>query len=231
VQRGLIVTAFIMLSFLPLFADTKEEASAALNVELENEFYMTFNYGASASWLTRIIDQSGRSNFVFNDFLPGLYFNAELQNVPHFTPAARIAAFYPLISTFNNVPQKSNTPLHFAIDLVAGIRFKMEWNIFRFSAGPGLHMFFMSADRWNYLNMGIAAAAGFELALTPGWTLLIDGFASLDNGNLGMNQRMEPFSITYQYQVCVGIRYSKKMVNSTALFMPIDEEMVITIDR
>ena len=220
----LFVTLFFILFVSSASAEINERAVNADNP------YLTLNYGASASWLTRIIEQNERSNFVLRDFLPGLYFTAELQNIKFVTPEIRLTAFYPLISTFNYVPQLSKTPLHFGADFFAGARIETGWNVFRMNTGLGLHMFFMSADRWNYLNMGVAAVAGIELAFSYGWSLLIDGFASIDNGNLGTNRQMEPFDITYQYQTSIGVRYSAKKRNDTALFIPKDSPQII-LDR
>ena len=201
-----------MLAVNPIYADEAEGTA-----EQEKNLYATYSYGATASWLTRIINQSERSNFVFRDFLPGLYFNAELRNVRHVTPVARLAVYYPLISTFNLVPQKANTPLHFGTDLCIGGRFETEWKSLKANAGPGLHLLFLSADRWNYLNLGLGVVGGLELALSPGWALLLDGFASIDNGNLGSNRIMEPFDVTYQYQMGIGVRYSRKTNSGAAL--------------
>ena len=175
------------------------------------KLFLQFTQGITAAWLTRIVNQTGRSNFVFRDFLPGLYFAAELHNLKYVTPAVRVAAYYPLISTFNLMPQESKTPLHIGADLFAGLRFEKEMNQFiRVNGGPGLHLFFLNSDRWNFLNMGAAVFAGIEYLLNSRWSLLADGFASLDNGNLGANRRMEPFDIVYQYQVDFGFRYSTR---------------------
>jgi hypothetical protein len=184
-----------------------------------DKLFVSFSYGAVASWLTRIIDQTGRSNFVFRDFLPGLYFGAELRNVKYITPMVRLTAYYPLISSFNRVPQKPNSPLHFGIDFYTGFRFGFDIKEFvRLHLGPALHMHFLNAERWNYFNLGAAAVAGLEVPLTRRWTLLVDGIASLDNGNLGANRRMEPFDKVFQYQAGVGCRYSKRMLNEKPLF-------------
>jgi len=227
---ALVVTVFFFLG--PLFAETVEYADTsgtAGNIAASSP-YLTFNYGASAAWLTRIIEQTGRSNFVLRDFLPGLYFTAELQNIKRVTPEIRFTAFYPLHSSFNYVPQLPKSPLHFGTDLFAGARIGTGWDIFRLNAGLGLHMLFLSSDRWNYFNLGAAAAAGIELAFSYGWSLLIDGFVSIDNGNFGMNQYMEPFNITYQYQASIGVRYSKIKRNDSALFIPKESPPVI-LDR
>ena len=229
---SLIITAVFILTVFPVFAETIDESNKeAVVITNLNKPFITLNYGATASWLTRIIEQTGRSNFVLKDFLPGLFLNAEMQNISYFSPAIRAAAYYPLISSFNNMPQLPKTPLHFAVDLFAGMRFKKDWKFLTLSGGPGLHMLFMTADRWNYLNLGFAAAVGFELAITSKWSLLIDGFASIDNGNLGANKQMEPFDVTYQYQTAIGVRYSKKKRNNLALIMPKTENQAIILNR
>jgi hypothetical protein len=191
----------------------------------DNKPFLTFSYGAAASWLTRIINQTERSNFVFRDFMPGLYFGMELRNLQYITPFLRLTAYYPLISTFNLMPQKPNTPMHIGADFYTGLSFTLSIKeVVRLYAGPALHMFFLNADRWNYFNIGASAIGGVELALSPGWTLLVDGAASLDNGNLGTNRIMEPFTTVFQYQAGFGFRYSKKMQNSRPLFAKKDNE-------
>ena len=228
------VTAILMFLASPVFAETFEEAAEIFEEKFEemvtleipeeinqnNRLFVTYKYGFTASWLTRIIYQTERSNFVLRDFLPGTYFTVELQNIPLITPEVRIAAYYPLSSTFNRMEQHPNTPLHIGADLFAGARMETGWNFIKVNGGLGLHMFFLTSDRWNYINLGLAAVVGIDFALSPGWTLLIDGFASFDNGNLGANQYMEPFNITYQYQTGIGVRYSGKKPNTSALFMP-----------
>jgi hypothetical protein len=180
-----------------------------------------FSEGVAASWLTRIIKQTGRSNFVFGDFLPGLYFSMKMANFNLLTPMIRLAAYYPLESTFNKIPQPAKTPLHYAADLFAAPNFELDMIKYaRFNLAPGLHLFFLNSERWNYLNVGVAGLAGVELPLTRGWTVLINGMVSLDNGNLGGNRNMEPFDIVYQYQVDIGIRYSKKAPNEFSYIRP-----------
>jgi len=182
-------------------------------------YFLLFSEGLTCSWLTRIIKQTGRSNFVFEDFLPGLYFRMDLHTTMNITPMLRIAALYPLISTFNQFPQKPKTPLHYGADMNLGLNFKLlEFAYFRLNAGPAAHLFFLNSDRWNYLNLGAAAFIGMELPVSQGWTLICNGFASLDYGNLGDNRNMEPFDIAYQYQVDIGARYSKKLKNRMSLF-------------
>jgi len=209
----------VTLALSPALYAQDEEIPPPSPPDQSNNIFFTFNQGASAAWLTRVINQNERSNFVFRDFLPGLYFGAELRSLPYIIPMARLAAYYPLTTTFNDMPQKPVTPLHFAADMVIGLRFEpFTIKYVRINAGPGLHLFFLNADRWNYFNVGAAAAAGVELPLVTRWTLLVDGYASIDNGNWGSNRQMEPFDIAWQYQINVGFRYSRKKENSSPLF-------------
>lgn len=130
---------------------------------------------------------------------------------------ARLTAYYPMTSTFNKIPQKPKTPLHFGVDFISGLKFELiRMKYLRFNAGPALHLFFLNSERWNYLDLGGAGFAGFELPLTTSWTVLLNGYASLDYGNLGGNRDMEPFDIVFQYQVDIGIRYSKKLCNGNS---------------
>jgi len=182
-------------------------------------YYLLLSEGVTCSWMTRIIKQTGRSNFVFEDFLFGLYYRMDLHTPKIITPMLKIALLYPLSSTFNKFPQKPKTPLHYGADMNLGVNFKiLDFAYFRLNAGPAAHLFFLNSDRWNYLNLGAVAFVGMELPVSQRWTLLCNGFAALDYGNLGGNRNMEPFDIAYQYQVDIGVRYSKKHRNNTSLF-------------
>jgi hypothetical protein len=228
-KKLLALTCFTLLSLslaVGVFAQEKDE-TPAVNAEAVNfaeddgrqPLFLLFSEGPAFSWLTRIKKQSGRSNFVFNDFLLGLFFRMDMPLTEYFTPMVRLAALYPLISTFNQVPQKPNNPLHFGVDMNLGLSFKIfDFSYFRLNTGPALHMFFLNSERWNYFDLGAAAFLGMELPMSPGWTVVCNGFASLDNGNLGGNRDMEPFNITYQYQLDIGVRYSRKLRNKTSLF-------------
>jgi hypothetical protein len=215
--------AFLILGSV-IYAQEQETELLPLSFETDKAdlgtmIFPTYNYGTTVSWLNRIIRQTGRSNFVFRDFLPGLFFDVELGNIKLITPMFRLAAYYPLVSTFNQMPQDPNTPLHYSADVLTGAKFKLlNTSCLRVNAGPALHLLFLNSDRWNYFDLGIAAVAGIELPLASRWTLLVNGNASLDNGNLGGNRLMEPFDIVYQYQFDIGVRYSKKIENATFLF-------------
>ncbi|MDL2230063.1 hypothetical protein LJC14_07435, partial [Treponema sp. OttesenSCG-928-L16] len=67
--------------------------------------FIVFNEGAAATWVTRIIKQDGRSNFVFTDFMPGAYIGIKTMNMQPLNSTIRLAAYYPLLFKFNDVPQ------------------------------------------------------------------------------------------------------------------------------
>jgi len=224
---SLFVTIIIFLAFIPITVVHAQEDGINIienGVNKEEKIpgwpYFIFSEGAASSWLTRIIFQTERSNFVFEDFLVGLYFRTDLENFKYFTPMTRLAVYYPLVSTFNDFPQLPKNPLHYGVDLTTGVRFDiLEFKYFRLNFGPALHMFFLNTDRWNYFNLGAAVFLGMEVPLTKNWTFLAGAFASLDNGNLGANRQMEPFDVVYQYQIEAGVRYSKKITNKDFLFV------------
>ncbi|MDR0720718.1 MAG: hypothetical protein LBF78_13865 [Treponema sp.] len=188
-----------------------------------NKPFVVFNEGISAAWLTKIVKKSDRSNFVDRYFMPGLYVNMKTVNMEPFNSLVRLALYYPLLHSFNRMPQYPQNYFHFAIDFFAGIDFELKmWHFLSFNFSPGLHLLFHNDDRWNYLNMGIGGLAGMELPISRRWTIFIDGIASFDNGNFGTNRDMEPFDIVYQYQLALGVRYSKRLPNQYPYIKPVE---------
>jgi hypothetical protein len=183
--------------------------------------FLVWNEGVSTTWVTRIIRQEDRSNFVFSDFMFGMYLGVQSVNMQPLNSVIRLTAYYPVTAKFNTFPQIPKSPLHYALDLFAGVDFELNmWQMVRFNLAPGLHVFFQNADRWNYVNVGIGGLAGLELPLTRGWTFMVNGIASLDDGNLGTNSTMEPYNFVYQYQLDLGVRYSKKNSNPKPYIKP-----------
>lgn len=183
--------------------------------------FVTFNYGASATWVTRIKKQTGRSNFVYNDFLAGLYFTTELRKLAFFDIMLRVAAYYPLSYTFNKVPQTIAQPLAFGFDGFLGINFKFSiFDKLYIDLAPGAHVLYQMSDRFNFIDLGVAAMLGLEFPISPRWTILMNGYASLDYGNLGTNMHMEPYDIVWQYQTSFGVRYSKRAQNPNPYIKP-----------
>lgn len=186
-----------------------------------NGFFLLFDQGATAAWNTRIIKQTERSNFVFEDFLAGLYFTTRTKNFSSLLPIklpfellGRVAAYYPLSHTFNKYPQPPINMLNFGVDVflapVVQINF---WDYAYLDIAAGPHFLYQKSDRWHYVHLGIGGMLGVQMPLARRWTLLLNGMASLDNANLGSNKKMEVYDLAWQYQASFGFRYSKRAPN------------------
>lgn len=190
-------------------------------IATRNKFCVYFDEGATASWNTRLIKQSGRSNFVFQDFMAGLYFTTRTKNfdvlVPFPLPVelfARVAAYYPLIHTFNDYPQKAVNVLNFGVDFMLAPVLQISFLDYVYlDLAAGLHVLYQMSDRWHYVHLGAVGMVGLQLPIARRWTLLLNGFASIDNANLGSNKHMESYDLAWQYQASVGVRYSKNTPN------------------
>ena len=179
-----------------------------------NKPFIVFNEGVTGAWVTRVITQSGRSNFVFRDFLGGAFLTLETKNMEPLDSMVRLSVYYPLSYSFNKHPQVSKNMFNFAFDLFAAPVFQLNmWNFVRFNLAPGLHFLYQMGDRWNYIDLGIGGMAGVEMPIARRWTLKINGYLSFDYGNFGTNRDMEPYDYVWQYQLDLGIRYSKKAPN------------------
>ena len=185
-----------------------------------NGFFLLFDQGATAAWNTRIIKQTGRSNFVFEDFLAGLYVTTRTKNFSSLLPVipfevlARVAAYYPLSHTFNDYPQPPVNMLNFGVDVFLAPVVQINFGDYAYldlAAGP--HFLYQKADRWHYVHLGIGGMLGVQMPLARRWTLLLNGMASLDNANLGSNKKMEVYDLAWQYQASFGFRYSKRAPN------------------
>ena len=176
--------------------------------------FVVFDYGLSAAWVTRIQKQTGRSNFVFGHTLAGLYVTMETMNIKPCDSVLRLAAYYPLANTFNQVPQISKQPILYAFDLAFMPLFRADmWNYVRINFAPGIHVFYQLTDDWHYIQAGVIGMAGVELPLARRWTIFANGLASFDYANFGSNKDMFPIDLAWTYQVSLGFRYSKKDEN------------------
>ncbi len=193
-------------------SDTEQEIPLDPNTGFPvilNKPFLVFNEGITGSWITRIIKQTGRSNFVFKDFMAGAYFSLETKNMQPVDSMVRFAVYYPLSFKFNGHHQEPKNMLNFAFDLFAAPVFlQMDmWNYLRFNITAGLHFLYQMGDRWNYINLVIGALAGMELPVARRWTMLINGYMSIDYGNFGTNRQLEPYEIISHYQ------HNKKIQN------------------
>lgn len=178
--------------------------------------FVIFDYGLSCSWVNRVVNQEdfGRSNFNYQDFLVGAYVTMQTMHMKPLNSMVRLAGYYPMSFTFNDVPQVSKAILRGSADLFAGILFELDmWNYVRINLAPGLHVFYQYSDRFNFVHVGGAALANIELPIAKHWTIKLDGIASIDYGNFGSNKNIEVYDVCWQYQLDLGFRYSKKAPN------------------
>jgi hypothetical protein len=213
-ETGAVSGAPLMTGLFPPGGEDLSSTAPDGDPKADKLFFL-LNEGLTASKLTRIIKQSGRSNFVFEDFMTGLYFGMETVNLKPLDCFFRFSLYYPLSFTFNKVPQIPKNIIRYASDLMVGPVFNIDfWRWVQFNLEPALHLLYQNSDRWNYINLGIAGRAGLEVPLFEKWTVLLNGVFSFDYGNLGSNAVMEPYDIVYQYQIDFGIRYSKRQANT-----------------
>jgi|SRR5574344_1880798 hypothetical protein len=215
-------TALLMflLSATILFA-SDEKTTEALDPKtgfpvITDKPFIMFNEGITSTQITRIVYQTdyNRSNLVYQDYMVGVYCGFITKNMMPLNSTIRIAAYYPVYYTFNGMQQTAKQMFLYGIDLFAGPVFQSNmWQYVRINIAPGLHFLYEVTDNWAYINLGGGFLAGAELPLARHWTILVDGYFSLDYGNFGSNQKMMPCDIVWQYQLDVGFRFSIKGAN------------------
>ena len=219
IKRNIVLCVIFTLLASLSFAENVESTSDDLNPKtgfpnISEKPFVVFDYGLSAAWVTRIQKQTGRSNFVFDYTMVGLYATMETVNIKPCDSILRFAAYYPLLNTFNDVPQIAKQPILYAFDLAYMPLFRADmWNYVKINFAPGLHVMYQLTDDWHYIQFGLIGLAGVELPLARRWTILANGLASFDYANLGSNRDMFPIDWAWSYQVSLGVRYSKKKEN------------------
>ena len=213
-------TILMIGSLIAAAAFSQEDSdSVALNPktgfpEITEKPFLTFDYGPSVSWVTRLQKQQGRSNFVFEDTMVGLYFSMRLENMMPINSMLRFAAYYPIYSTFNKVPQTPKQTLLYGFDLFFGTIFEADmWKYIRIQFSPGVHFLYQLSDSWHYMSLGVGAMLASEFPISERWTITLNAFGSFDYANLGSNAAMFPFDLSWQYQAAIGVRYSRKKPN------------------
>ena len=179
--------------------------------------FIMFNEGAAYTLITRLEKQDKRSNFVRQNHLAGLFFSLQTENMKPVNSMIRIAAYYPFFNTFNGMQQYPKQTILYAFDLLAAPMFQADmWKYVRLNFAGGLHYMYQLTDEYHMNYLGGGLLAGVELPLARKWTILTDGTATLDYPNLGTNRLVQPFDFAWQYNVSVGVRYSKKGENKYA---------------
>ena len=179
--------------------------------------FIMFNEGAAYTLITRLEKQDKRSNFVRQNHLAGLFFSLQTENMKPVNSMIRIAAYYPFFNTFNGMQQYPKQTILYAFDLLVAPMIQADmWKYVRLNFAGGLHYMYQLTDEYHMNYLGGGLLAGVELPLARRWTILTDGTATLDYPNLGTNRLVQPFDFAWQYNVSVGVRYSKKGENKYA---------------
>ncbi|MCQ2584384.1 MAG: hypothetical protein MJ185_02245 [Treponema sp.] len=183
--------------------------------EIEDKPFALFNEGVSAAQITRIITQDERSNFVWQDYYMGMFFEVQTANMQPYNSILRLTAYYPIYHTFNGMKQIQTQMFLYGLDLFYGVMFESDmWKYVGFKWAIGPHFAYNMTDEWHHMDAGIGALLGAELPLEKKWTIIADGLASLDYGNFGSNRKIMPYNVVWQYQLGIGFRYSKKGINT-----------------
>jgi len=181
--------------------------------------YVMFNEGAAFSSITRIIYQKdyNRSNFVWQNYLVGLYCEMQTGNMKPVDSLARIAVYYPFAHTFNGMDQPAKQPILYAFDAYYGPLFQTDmWKYVRINFSLGPHILYELSDEYHHLEAGGAVLIGIELPVATYWTIINNGMLSLDYGNLGSNRVIQPYDLVWNYQIELGVRFSLKGANTYA---------------
>lgn len=213
-KRFAASSLFILL--ISLFAAAEEQTDPKTGFPVINpKPYVIFNEGVACGQITRIIKQEERSNFVWQDYLLGAYCGIQTKNMQPCNSIVRFAAYYPFYYTFNGMQQYQLQTVLYAFDLFAAPLFEADmWKYVRINFAPGIHFLYQLSDRYHYANLGLGAMLGLELPLAYHWTILLNGIASADYGNLGTNKRITPYDYCWEYQLELGVRYSRKSPNT-----------------
>lgn len=190
--------------------------------QTSDQFFFLFNEGVSGAMTTRIINEEdyARSNFVWQDYLVGLFYEMETVNMKPVDCVARFALYYPLYHTFNGMTQVSSQVLLYGGDLFLGpvLRIDRFNNIADIELSLGPHGCYLLSDEYHHVEIGLGAMAGLSFPLTKRCNILLQGFASYDNGNFGTNKKIQPYDHVFQYQASLGFCFSRKKINPHPYF-------------
>ena len=176
--------------------------------------FVIFNYGLSSSLVTRLEKMDDRSNFVYQNSLIGAFVTMQTVNIQPVNNYTRLAFYYPVANTFNGMKQKSKQIILGAVDAFWGPMFESDmWKYGFITAAAGPHFMYQMTDEYNFLYFGLGLLADVELPVAKYWTIIANGIFSFDYANLGSNRNIQPFDYSWNYQIDVGFRYSKKAAN------------------
>lgn len=218
-RRGVLLALVCVFSVCFLSAQESESEIPELNPrtgfpEIVEKPFVMFNEGVSFAQITRVELIEDRSNFVRQNYLAGAYFGIQTENMMPVNSMVRIAAYYPFYHTFNGMQQFPKQTILYAFDLFAGPIIQADmWKYVRLNFAGGLHYMYQLTDEYHMHYLGLGALVGCELPVARRWTVLLNGTFTLDYPNLGENRIVQPFAYAWQYQLELGVRYSRRGEN------------------
>lgn len=206
----------ILFLALPVFA----QETAETTIE-GGPFLFVFDEGASYAQVTRVEKQTNRSNFVRENMMAGAFFSFQTVNLGRFDIIEQLSAYYTFYNAFNGMQQFPKNIINYAVDNFLGItKCYDKLNFVNVNFAAGMHYMFQLTDEWPMHYIGLGLKGALEFPVTEGFTIVNNYFVSFDNANIGPNKLMQPFEISYQYHIDLGVRFSKRVANSYCYVKP-----------
>lgn len=179
------------------------------------QFKFILNEGVSFGQLTRIEKMSDRSNFVRENLLIGGFVNfqtVDLYELLDFT--VQIAAYYPFYNAFNGMKQFPKNKLNYALDTFLGATYTFDKiKYVPIDLSLGMHYMYQLTDEYHMSYLGLGFLGTPRFPISKNWTIVNNYFFSIDDANLGGNKKIQPFAISYQYHIDLGVCFSKRSLN------------------
>lgn len=199
----LIVSTFALFSSFAL--ETKNEDT--------QKMVLLHNWGLSYAQVTRIQNNTTRSNFVWQDTMIGAFYSIQTANLP-VNFVAKVDVFYPIAISFNSVPQVSKQVLVYAFDFNAGPIWTFPiGKIAKLNLAPVIDFRYQLDDNFHHFDLGAGFIAGFDFPISHFFTISLNGGFAYDFGNLGTNANVRNYNQVWSYNAQLGFRISKKKPN------------------
>lgn len=183
-------------------------------LEFDLDVDVMFDEGVSYAQVTRVEKLEDRSNFVRENMMIGAYFTTKTVGLPLVDLELDVSAYYPFYQAFNGMEQHPRNVVNYAFDSYLAAYYDYDWfKYVIFSGSLGMHYMYQLTDEWHMHYLGLGLTIGFELPVSPGWSIINRNFVSLDNPNLGKNKNIQKFEGCYSYHINLGVRYSRRIRN------------------
>lgn len=189
--------------------------------------FVVFDEGVTFDMVTRLQKQDdyNRSDFVWQDYMLGAYFNVQSENMKPLDSMLRVAVYYPFYHTFDGMQQFPKQTILYAFDLFWGPMLQADmWKYVQLKVAGGLHYMYQLTDEYHMNYLGLGLVAGVELPVARRWTIVNNGTFTLDYANLGTNKQVQPYDYSWSYQGSLGVRYSKKKLHKYAYIHHIEKD-------